>query len=80
MEADMRIEKLGDGLIVRIPDDVADALKLKDGDNVDLVPAYSSYMDDFPKMTREEAIEGLRNMRIDLPADYKFDRDEANAR
>lgn len=76
----MRVEKLDEGLIVRIPDDVAEALQLKDGDNVNVVPRTRSYMDDFPKITREEAIEGLRKFRGRMPANFKFDREEANAR
>lgn len=32
------------------------------------------------KMTSEEALMGLRKYRGRMPADFKFDREEANAR
>jgi len=79
----MQVEKLGEGLIVRIPEDVAKALQLKVGDDVRLEPTHDPYaaiVEKVAHMTREEAIEGLREFRGRMPADYKFDRDEANAR
>ena len=76
----MKIAKWGNSLAVRIPKDVAEALGFKEGDEVTVRAAWNDTMQVGRTMTREEAIEGLRKYRGLLPADFKFDRDEANAR
>jgi len=76
----MQVSRLDDGLAVRLPDSVVEALGLKEGDNVE-VRASGPYQIDLEKpMTREEALELLRKLRRPLPSDYKFDRIEANER
>lgn len=74
----MQIAKWGNSLAVRIPKDVAKTLGFKAGDEVDIRAAWNNTMQVGRKMTREEAIEGLRKYQGRMPADYKFDRDEAN--
>lgn len=76
----MKVAKWGNSLAVRIPKDVAAELGIKDGDDVQIVPVDSSFLGLGRKMTREEAIERLRSFRGLMPADFKFDREEANAR
>ncbi len=74
----MKVSKWGNSLAVRLPADLVRQLDLKEGDYVsqDKLSFYKAK----PTMTREEALEAMRNSRWELPADYKFDREEANAR
>lgn len=77
----MKVATWGNSLAVRIPKDVARQLGLKDGDEVEIVPVETgAYLGVERRMTRAEAVERLAKFRGLLPADYKFDRDEANAR
>lgn len=76
----MQVAQLGNGLAITIPQDVVDELGLKVGDDLEvrLLPDRSVRIG--RPMTREEAIEDLRRFQGWMPADFKFDRDEANAR
>ena len=76
----VKVSKWGNSLGVRIPKDVAEALGLKEGDLMDIFASENGLLAMSRKMTREEAIERMRSFRKRLPADYKFDREEANAR
>lgn len=76
----MKIAKWGNSLAIRIPKDVADKLGLSFGDEVELEAGRVGVLRLNRQMTREEAIEGLRRFRGTMPADFKFDREEANAR
>ncbi len=75
----MKVAKWGNSLAIRIPKDVAEALELKEGSEVEIF-AVTEKMGIARSMTREEAIRGLRRFRGLLPPDFKFDREEANAR
>ncbi len=76
----MRLAKWGNSLAVRIPADVARSLGLKEGDSVELRRAEPGVLEIARDDKRERALESLRKFRGRMPADYKFDRDEANAR
>jgi antitoxin MazE len=76
----MKVAKWGNSLGIRIPKDVVDALGLKEGDEIQLRPGEAGVLRVDRQMTREEAIRSLRRFRGTMPADYKFDREEANAR
>lgn len=76
----MKVSKWGNSLAVRIPKDVAEALGLNDGDDVEIFPVESALVGVGRRLTREEAIERLRKFRGTMPADFRFDREEANAR
>jgi antitoxin MazE len=76
----MRIAKWGNSLAVRIPRDVAEALGLEEGDDVELRAGDDGTLRVNRVATREEALRRMRAYRGRLPADYRFDRDEANAR
>lgn len=75
----MKITRTPTGWTVDVPDDVAAALGVKDGDEVELTRRAPPKMALTPE-EREEAIGRMRSLRITLPADYRFDREEANAR
>lgn len=75
----MQIAKWGNSLAVRLPADVVRALGLKEGDQIEVV-ADRKQLTISRDRKREEALETLRKFRGMLPAGYKFDREEANAR
>ncbi|WP_454700295.1 AbrB/MazE/SpoVT family DNA-binding domain-containing protein [Agrobacterium burrii] len=76
----MRVTKWGDSLAVRIPADVAEALHIREGDEVDVVTTAESVADTPTDEERRQALEKIRALRWTLPSNYKFDRDEANER
>lgn len=76
----MRVAKWGNSLAIRIPAEVAEALELKEGDEVEVRVAGSRAFDVDRDRRRERAMERIRSARWKLPPDWKFDRDEANAR
>lgn len=79
-ELNMKVAKWGNSLAIRIPKDVAEALGIHEGDEIELRPAEKPVIGIARQMTREEAIRQLRSLRGTMPVGYKFDRDEANAR
>jgi antitoxin MazE len=76
----MRISKWGNSLAVRLPAAVVEALELKAGDEIEIHVADTRQIGIARKPGREELLRRLRSFRGRLPADFKFDRDEANAR
>lgn len=92
----MRVARWGEDLVVRLPAEMVERLGLKEGDDVALtvvpgdqcgageqapgpiaapVPPASSV-----QSSRSDAIARLRANAWTLPAGYRFDREEANAR
>jgi antitoxin MazE len=72
----MKVAKWGNSLAVRLPADIVDALGIKEGDEIALVPGESGLA-----VTRiPDRLELLRQFREKhrgmRPADYKFNRDE----
>lgn len=76
----MRVSKWGNSLAIRIPQSVVDVLELKEGDSVELRAVDNRSFDVARQPTRQELVERLRKYRGLLPADFTFDREEANAR
>jgi antitoxin MazE len=76
----MKVAKWGNSLAIRIPADVARALDLEEGDAVELTAKARGHIEVASSARRERALEAIRSLRKSLPADYRFDRDEANAR
>lgn len=76
----MRVAKWGNSLAVRLPAAVVEALELNEGDEIDIRPAGTRELDLTKKPSRDELIARLDKFRGRLPADFKFDREEANAR
>jgi antitoxin MazE len=76
----MQIAKWGNSLAVRLPAAVVDALGLKEGDDIDIRVAGERAFDIEVDRSRERALLRIRSLRKPLPAGWKFDRDEANAR
>lgn len=76
----MQVAKWGNSLAVRLPASVVQALKLKEGDDVEIHVAGIREFAVARKPDRDELLKRLRAFRGRLPADFVFDRDEANAR
>lgn len=77
----MQVARWGNSLAVRIPADVARQLELAEGDTIDLCALDGKKVAVITeKQRRADAIARLREFRGWMPADFKFDRDEANAR
>ena len=76
----MQVAKWGNSLAVRLPAAVVDALSLKEGDDIQIRIDEPGSFGVSRKPGRAEALERLRSFRGRLPADFIFDRDEANAR
>lgn len=76
----MQVAKWGNSLAVRLPAAVVQALELKEGDEVEIHVVEAREFAVTRKPTREDLLKRLRAFRGRLPPDFKFDRDEANAR
>jgi antitoxin MazE len=76
----MRVSRLGNSLVVRLPQTVIDALDLKEGDEIDITISGTRTLEIVRDRSREEALARLRKYRHRLPAGFKFDRDNTNAR
>lgn len=76
----MRVAKWGNSLAVRIPAAVVEVLALKEGDEIDIHIAGARELVVARKPNREDLLKRLRAFRGRLPADFKFDRDEASGR
>lgn len=72
----MKVARWGNSLAVRLPRDVAEALALKEGDEVALRPAGDRTFEVVRDRRREEALASIKAMQWPLPANYRFDRDE----
>jgi antitoxin MazE len=76
----MQVARWGNSLAVRLPAAVVEALKLREGDEIEIHIADARQFVVARKPGRQELLKRLRAFRGRLPADFKFDRDEANAR
>ena len=82
--APMKVAKWGNSLAVRLPKDVVDKLGLKENDEVRIETSGDAQTltieRDGEQARREAALNVLRQFRGMMPADFKFNRDEANER
>jgi antitoxin MazE len=76
----MKVRKWGNSLAVRLPASIVELLELKEGDEIDIRVAGTREFDASRQPSRGELIERLRKFEGRLPPDFKFDREEANAR
>lgn len=76
----MQVAKWGNSLAVRLPAAVVEALQLRQGDEIEIHVAGERAFTVARKPGREDFLKRLRAFRGRLPPDFKFDRDEANAR
>lgn len=76
----MQVAKWGNSLAVRIPASLAQALNLKEGEEIELHLLDERNLAVARKDTPGELLERLHTLRGRLPADFHFDRQEANER
>ncbi len=76
----MQISKWGNSLAVRLPAAVVEALKLREGDEIEIHVAGERELEIGKAPTVEELLKRLRAYRGRLPKGFRFDRLEANER
>ena len=76
----MQVAKWGNSLAVRLPAAVVQALGLKEGEEIDLHVVGARSIEITKQPDTKELLARLRALRGRLPADFHFDRLEANAR
>ena len=76
----MQVAKWGNSLAVRLPAAVVEALELKPGDDIVIHVAGARAFAVEKAAGARELLARLRKYRGRLPADFKFDRLEANER
>lgn len=79
----MQIGKWGNSLAVRLPKALVERYGLKEGSEIDSMSfeaALDAERSGERQRQREDALRRISESRIALPPDWKFDREEANAR
>lgn len=76
----MQVARWGNSLAVRIPASVVEALELSEGDDIDIQVAGRRQLDVSCECSRAAALKRIARFQIKLPPDWRFDREEANAR
>lgn len=76
----MQVSKWGNSLAIRLPAALVEALELKEGDEVQVKVTDDREIAVARKPTREQLLARLDKYRGLIPADFTFDRDEANER
>ena len=76
----MQVSKRDNSLAVRLPAAVVQALELREGDDIEITVEGSRSFAVRKAPSDEERLESLRAFRGRLPAGFRFNRDEANAR
>lgn len=76
----MQVARWGNSLAVRLPAVVVEALEIKEGDDIEIEVAGARDFGIRKKPGAQELLARLRQYRGRLPADFKFDRIEANER
>jgi antitoxin MazE len=76
----MQVAKWGNSLAVRLPAAVVEALTLKEGDDIEIHVAGVRTFEIAKRPQARELLARLRKFRGRLPADFKFDRVDANER
>lgn len=76
----MQVGKWGNSLAVRLPASVVDALKLKEGDEIEIEIASARSFRVARDPGREQALQCLQTLARPLPPGFRFSRDELNER
>jgi antitoxin MazE len=76
----MKVAKWGNSLAVRLPALLVEELGLKEGDDIALIRSPEGALEVSVDERRRRAIERMRALSVPMPANYKFNREEANAR
>jgi antitoxin MazE len=76
----MQVSKWGNSLAIRLPASVVEVLHLQEGDDIEVLVAGERTFELRKKPAPAELLARVRRLRGKLPADFRFDRDDANAR
>ena len=76
----MQVSKWGNSLAVRFPAGLVQALDLKEGEEIDLHLVGARAFEVAKKPNVKELLARLHQLRGRLPADFHFDRLQANER
>jgi len=76
----MRVSRWGNSLAIRLPATVVEALRLSEGDDIEITIADERLLGVSRAPGRKELIDRLDEFRGRLPADFTFDRNSANER
>ena len=76
----MQVSKWGNSLAIRIPAQLVETLKLKEGDEIEIKVSGPREFEVQRDRTRERALRRLQRLRRPLPPGFVFDRVDANAR
>jgi len=76
----VQVSRWGNSLAVRLPASVVEALGLEEGDDVEIHVLGARAFEIKKAPGARELLSRLRKYRGKLPADFKFDRLEANER
>lgn len=76
----MQVAKWGNSLAVRLPKKLVEELKLKPGDELDVVEVSQRVLAVRKIDRRKAALERMAARQWMQPEDYRFDRDEAHER
>ena len=74
----MQVSKWGNSLAVRLPAALVEAMTLSEGDEVEVLIAGNRTFEIRKQPGKRQLLERLRRFRGRIPADFKFDRLEAN--
>ena len=78
-ERAVKVAKWGNSLAVRLPAALVSALGVKEGDELTIGTSEGTLtIEKTPD--RHELLQRVRQLRGKFPADFKFDREEANER
>jgi antitoxin MazE len=80
MERPVHIAKWGNSLAIRLPKKLVEELQLKEGDDINIKAASEGQLFIARDSKASEAVVRMAERNWKLPEDYRFDRDEANAR
>ena len=76
----MQVAKWGNSLAVRLPKKLVDSLRLKEGDDIELVAGDAGKFIVMADHAKQSAMQRMRDRPLSLPENYRFDREEANIR
>ena len=76
----MQVAKWGNSLAVRLPAALVEALELREGDDIEIIVNDARTFAVRKKPGHDALLKRLRTFRGKLPANFRFNRDEANER
>jgi antitoxin MazE len=72
----VKVARWGNSLAVRLPQELAEVLSLREGDEIMLNPVGDKAFEVVRDPRREAAMERIRSLSRPFPVGFRFDRDE----